>query len=118
MASPKGSAATLPPKIHEAMLAGGPSGVVFRGAEIDFATAVAKRRVGENIVVCGNNLKANRALARAIESAVGPATTPQKPHVHTAGPAALPHFQQVDPTHAGHSFYETDNPRRKSRKPP
>jgi len=118
MASPRGPAATVPPKIHEATLAGGLSGAVLKGTEIDFATAVARRRAGENIVVCGDNLKANRALARAIEAAVGPATTPQKPHYQKAGPAALPHFQQVDPAHPGHSFYETDNPRRKARKNP
>src|SRR5438874_7277033 len=107
MASPQGAAATTPPeppKIHEATLASGPSGAVLKRTEIDFATAVARRRAGENIVVCGNNLKENRALARAVEAAVGQATKPQKPHT-TAGPAALPHFQQVDPGRAGHSFY-------------
>ncbi len=108
----------VPPKIHEATLASGLSGAVLKEAEIDFATAVARRRAGKDIVVCGNNLAANRGLARAIEAAVGPSTTPQKPHYQKAGPAALPHFQQIDPAHAGHSFYETDNPRRKARKNP
>jgi hypothetical protein len=106
----------VPPKIHEATLASALSGAVLKGAEIDFATAVARRRAGDNIVVCGDNLSANRALARAIEVAVGPVTKPHKPHYRKAGPAALPHFQQADPGHAGHSFYETDNPRRKARK--
>jgi hypothetical protein len=107
-----------PPKIHEAARAGGPSGAVLKGAEIDFATAVARRQTGLDIVVCGDDLKANRSLAQAIESAVGPATRPQAPHKTSAGPAALPHFQQVDRNHKGHSFYETDSPRRKARRNP
>jgi hypothetical protein len=113
-------AATVPlePKIHDATLASGPSGAVLKGAEIDFAAAVVRRKSGENIVVCGDNVKANRALAQAIEAAVGPATKCQVPHQRTAGSAALPHFQQVNQSHPGHSFYETDNLRRKARKNP
>lgn len=119
MATTQGLAAAVPsepPKIHEATLASGPSGAVLKGAEIDFTTAVARRQAGENIVVCGNDLKANRALARAIEATVGPIGRPQIPHTKTAGPAALPHFQQRSAFPEGHSFYETGNPRRKARK--
>jgi hypothetical protein len=107
-----------PPSIHEAILASGASGAVLKGAEIDLASAVARRLAGLDIVVCGDNLRANRNLARAIETAVGPATRPQMPHKRSAGPAALPHFQQQTGNPGGHSFYETDNPQRKARKNP
>ena len=60
------------PTIHEADLESGPSGRVLRGAEIDFDTAVARRRAGQNVVVCGNDTDANRRRAYAIESTVGP----------------------------------------------
>src|SRR3954466_4933984 len=82
-----------PPTIHEATLAPGTSGAVIRGPEIDFAAAVARRQAGLDVVVCGDDLDANRRMAYAIESTVGPATRPQKPH-HDAGPASLPHFHQ------------------------
>jgi hypothetical protein len=50
--------ATAPPEptIHEAELGSGASGAVIRGAEIDFEAAVARRRAGENVVVCGDDL--------------------------------------------------------------
>jgi hypothetical protein len=104
-----------PPTIHEATRASGPSGAVLKGAEIDFAAAVARRRAGQDIVVCGEDVKANRSLARAIEEAVGPCKR-QEPHDLLAGPFALPHFQQKTQPPAGHSFYETPN--RKARKNP
>ena len=47
--------AVEPPRIHEATLAPGPSGAVIKGAEIDLATAVARRREGKDIVVCGHS---------------------------------------------------------------
>ena len=103
------------PTLHEAELASGPSGAVLRGAEIDLATAVARRQAGENVVVCGPDLKANRALAQQIEAGVGPYVR-GVPHTRTAGPLALPHFQQADEDHPGHTFYETDQ--RHSRKRP
>jgi hypothetical protein len=104
-----------PPKIHEATLASGPSGAVIRGPEIDQATAIARRQAGDNVVVCGNALRANRNLARAIEAAVGPYER-HEPHDMLAGSLALPHFQQQDRAHGGHSFYETEN--RKARATP
>src|SRR5438445_11608994 len=82
-----------PPKIYEAELGSGPSGAVLRGAEIDLASAIARRQAGQDVVVCGGELRANRGLARAIEASVGPATRPQAPHTG-AGPFALPHFHQ------------------------
>src|SRR5437899_907923 len=117
MATTPGAAAAVPrepPKIHEATLASGPSGAVNKGSEIDFAAAVARRQAELDIVVCGADVEANRRLARAIESAVGPTTRPQAPHVK-AGPWALPHFHQQTPPPEGHSFYETNNPQKKAR---
>lgn len=103
-----------PPKIHKAELASGPTGAVIKGAEIDQSTAVACRRAGENIVVCGSSLRANRDLARAIEGAIGPYER-QEPHDKPAGPLALPHFQQISPSAKGHSFYETENRKAKAK---
>jgi hypothetical protein len=103
------------PKIHVAALASGPSGAVIKEAEIDEAAALGRRQAGENIVVCGDSLSANRGLARAIEAALGPYER-QDPHDELAGPLALPHFQQQDRSRKGHTFYETDN--RKARKKP
>ena len=55
--------------IHAAELASGASGGVLRGAVIDFDTAVARRQVEKNVVVCGDDLKANRRQAEQIEAA-------------------------------------------------
>lgn len=107
--------APLPPTIHEADLASGASGGVLRGAEIDFETAVARRQAGKNVVVCGDDLKANRRQAEQIEAAVGPYLR-SAPHKRSAGPRALPHFQQQDEDHEGHTFYETPNVRAMRRK--
>ena len=103
------------PTIHEADLESGPSGAVLRGPEIDVQTAIARRHGGGNVVVCGPDLDDNRALAQQIEAAVGPYVR-GVPHVRSAGPHALPHFQQADQTQPGHTFYET--PQRRSRKRP
>jgi hypothetical protein len=73
---------------------------------------VARRKTGMDIVVRGDNLKANRLLANRIESAVGPAKR-QDPHKR-AGPLVLPHYQQAETPPEGHSFYETT--KRKARK--
>lgn len=105
-----------PPTIHEASLASGASGVVVRGIEIDFNAATALRRAGKNVVICGDDLGANRGLARKIEAAVGPAIR-GAPHRRSAGPRALPHFQQHDRAHEGHTFYETPNRKAARRKP-
>jgi len=100
--------ASPPVTIHAAELASGASGGVIRGGEIDFATAVARREAGKNVVVCGDDLKANRKQAEQIEAAVGPYVR-SSPHRQSAGPRALPHFQQQKETHEGHTFYETPN---------
>src|SRR5437764_8689901 len=108
---PEGVAAPPAPPpvtIHEAELASGASGGVIGGVEIDFGTAVARRRAGKNVVVCGDDLKANRRQAEQVEAAVGPYLR-SAPHKQLAGPRALPHFQQQDEKHEGHTFYETPN---------
>ncbi len=105
-----------PPAIYEADLESGPSGRVLRGTEIGFDAAVARRRAGQNVVVCGDDSDANRKLAARIEGAVGPCQRAD-PHIRHAGPYALPHYQQTrraPPGPAGHTFYET--PCRKARR--
>src|SRR5262245_28217221 len=114
MATTQGSAVPSP-EICEAARAPGPSGAVIRGAAIDFAAAVARRQGQLDVVVCGDDGDANRRLAYAIESAVGPCLRAD-PHRRRAGPLALPHYQQQNRAHAGHTFYETAN--RKARRRP
>jgi hypothetical protein len=104
------------PSIHEAEVAPGPSGAVEYGAEIDEATAVARRRNGEDIVVRGDDTATNRSLTYRIEAKVGPPSRPQFPHTSRAGPMSLPHFHQRSRSPKGHAFYETD--KRKARKKP
>jgi hypothetical protein len=91
----------------------GPSGLVERGQELGFVEAVARRAAAEDVVVCGEDLAANRRLAGQIEAAVGPRTPPQPPE-RRAGPHALPHYHQESREPDGHTFYETD--KRKARK--
>src|SRR5437762_5675216 len=93
-AAPTGPATPPEPTLHEAELESGPSGRVLRGAEIDFETAVARRKATRNVVVCGDDAGANRRLAGKVEAAVGPCR-PADPHVRHAGPYALPHYQQT-----------------------
>jgi hypothetical protein len=93
-----------PPTIHEAERASGPSGAVLWGPEIEIAAAVARRTAGLNVVVRGEDKNANRRLAWQIESGVGPALR-GVPHKKSAGPLALPHFQQIRTPPAGHTFY-------------
>lgn len=100
--------------IHEAGLISGASGGVWYGTQIDFAAAVARRVAGQDVVVRGTAIDANRRLAGLIEAAVGPCKRGD-PH-RNAGPQALPHFQPDPRPPEGHTFYET--PRRKARKKP
>lgn len=101
--------------IHEALRSFDGSGVVFWGAGLTPDQAAERRRRGEDIVVRGNDLAANREQAKAIEAVVGTPSRPQFPH-HSAGRHALPHFHQHSRSPAGHSFYETA--RLKARKRP
>jgi hypothetical protein len=114
--APTEPAGPASPTIHEAELASGGSGAVEYGAEFDEQAAVATRKNGNDIVVRGDHLTANRNLARRIEAQVGQPSPPQFPHTKYAGPKALPHFHQQVRIPAGHSFYETD--KRKARKKP
>src|SRR5947209_4452844 len=113
--APQSTGLSPVPTIHEAEPGSGPSGAVLFGPEIDFATAVARRQVGKDVVVRGDDTDANRKLAYAIEAVVGPPTQPQPPE-RQAGPLALPHFHQQSRDPAGHLFYETE--KRKARKRP
>jgi hypothetical protein len=97
-------------------LASGASGAVVRGDMLDFEAAAARRKAGHNVVVCGDDLTANRGLAQRIEAAVGPCIR-SAPHRRYAGPMALPHFQQQDTAHEGRTFYETPNRRAIGKKP-
>ncbi len=74
--APEAASAPLPPAasaIHEAERASGPSGAVLYGVAIDFDAALARRKTGADVVIRGDNHKANRQLANRIESAVRPA---------------------------------------------
>ena len=81
--------AQQPARICKAMR--GNLGRVIRGAEITEREAVLERLAGHDIVVCDGGFKANRALARKIESQVGPCK--EEPAHTDIGPYALPHFQ-------------------------
>jgi hypothetical protein len=105
----KKPAPTAPPQaptIYEASC--GAAGKVLKGTQLTQAQAEARRRAGQDVVVCGPDLKANRTLAKAIEhNANGPwKLCPPHPH---AGPYALPHAQPDPRPPAGHTFYETPN---------
>jgi len=103
------------PTIHEAEREPGTSGAVLGGAILDLTGGAAKRRTGQDVVVCGPDTDANRRLGYQVESAVGRCTRPMAPHT-SAGPMALPHFHQLNRSPDGHTFYETD--RRKAKKKP
>lgn len=90
--------------IHEALL--GVDGKVFKGAALTDVAAAARRKVGQDVVVCGDDIMLNQQAARAIENQVGPAVI-HGGHVR-AGPYALPHWQQKTPPPTGHCFFETD----------
>ena len=83
----------------------GSLGRVIRGEVITEMQGIEERRAGRDIVVCDGSGKENRRLAFWIESTVGPCYL-ERPH-RTAGPYALPHYQQQTPPPEGHSFYET-----------
>jgi hypothetical protein len=91
--------------IYEARTANDGTGAVLRGAPLTPAQAIARRKSGGDIVVCGPNPFDNSRDARAIEAAVGPERF-HAPHRDVAGPLALPHWQQRNPPPEGHSFFE------------
>src|ERR1043166_8674853 len=108
------SEAQAVPAIHEAERESGLTGAVLQGKELDWAAAVARRRAGDDVVVCGPDGDANRRQAYQVEAAVGPASRPQAPHLR-AGPMALPHFHQKNRAPDGHTFYETERRRAKKK---
>jgi hypothetical protein len=89
---------------------------VLWGPEIDLAAAIARRLAGLDVVVRGDEVNVTRRLALQIESALGAAER-GVPHKQSAGPLALPHFQQVTPPPMGHTFYETDKRKARKKKP-
>jgi hypothetical protein len=111
MAKKKATAATTPirpstPEIFEATL--GPGGSVVRGRTINQSQAEVRRANGDDVVVCGPDLAANRGLARIIEVNANGSAKRCPPHAN-AGPDALPHYQPDPRPPAGHTFYETPN---------
>jgi hypothetical protein len=97
------------PQIFAASLGAG--GSVLKGQQITQVQAEARRKAGQDVVVCGPNLATNRSLAAAIEAAAVGKAKRCPPHP-SAGPQALPHYQPDPRPPAGHTFYET--PQRKA----
>jgi hypothetical protein len=110
MAKKKGAAKHVPtaaaPQIHEASL--GRRGSVVKGRSITQAEAEARRKAGEDVVVCGPNLGANRRLAGEIERNAN-GKVKLCPPDDKAGPNSLPHWQPDPRPPDGHTFYETPN---------
>src|SRR5947208_2893702 len=75
--------------IHQAELESGPSGRVLVGAEIEFDTAVARRRAGQNVVVCGTDTNANQRLAGRTQGPSPCLTTSKRGELHRDRPATL-----------------------------
>lgn len=99
-------ASPTPPQIFEASL--GSTGSVVKGAPITQSQAEARRKTGQDVVVCGSDLSANRRLAEAIEKAANDHVKRCPPHA-SSGPNALPHYQPDPRPPSGHTFYETPN---------
>lgn len=93
--------------IYQATLGSG--GAVMKvQPPITQAQAEALRRNGDEVVVCGPNMAANRARARDIEHNANGSYKRCPPHP-SAGPHALPHYQPDPRPPNGHTFYETPN---------
>ena len=93
------------PEIFEATLGFG--GAVIKGAALTQAQAEDRRKVGLDVVICGPDVAVNRRVARSIEFNANGRYMQQQPHLKTAGPKALPHFQPLPRPPAGHTFYES-----------
>jgi hypothetical protein len=93
-----------PPQVYEASLGAG--GAVRKGLLLTTTQAEARRRAGQDVVVCGPTLSANRSLAGAIERNANGNARRCPPHAR-AGLRALPHYQPDPRPPAGHTFYET-----------
>lgn len=94
------------PTVYEANCATDGSDAVLRGAELTQTEAIARRKAGDDIVVCGSDTPQNDRLAHDIEAAAagGKPIVYHGPH---GGPLSLPHWQQKVPPPRGHSFHET-----------
>ena len=100
-----------PPRIYKGIV--GTGGDVIRGVEIDEPTAIAERKAGRDVVVCGPELGDNRDLAKKIETVANGNCVEHSPHP-SSGPGALFHFQPDPRPPDGHCFFESKT--RKSRK--
>jgi hypothetical protein len=105
-AAPTASSPLSPPQIFTATR--GANGAVVKGNQITQPQAEVLRRAGQDVVVCGTNLAANRQLAFTIERNANGNAKRCPPHKN-AGPLALPHYQPDPRGVAGHTFYETPN---------
>ena len=83
-----------PPEIYEASL--GADGAVSKGAMITQVQAEAMRQAGQDVVVCGSDLGANRRLAGQIERNANRNAKRCPPHAN-AGAHALPHTISLIP---------------------
>jgi hypothetical protein len=98
------------PEIFEATL--GFDGSVTKGKAITQAEAETRRKAGDDVVVCGPDLRANRSLAFTIEHNANGKVKLCPPHA-SAGNLSLPHCQPDPRPPDGHTFYET--PKRKAK---
>jgi hypothetical protein len=105
--APTADATVAAPEIFAAELEDG-GGVRRTGDAITEEEAQRLRREGRNVVVCGPELAANRALAKSIEQGANGRYKLCPPHAN-AGLHALPHCQPEQRPPEGHTFYETPN---------
>ena len=101
------STSSATPTIHKANRRDNGS-IAKAGGPIDESEAVDCRKVGIDVVVCGDDHDKNKWKARDIEAA---ANSPYKRcgmhrKVHNLG---LPHYQPDPRPPEGHTFYETDS---------
>lgn len=107
MAKREATISTTAPQIFKATL--GTGGAVIKGTQITESQAIAERQAGRDVVVCGNDLPANRDLAKNVEYTASGGYKRCPPHPN-AGPDALPHYQPNPRAgQTGHTFYETNN---------
>ena len=100
------------PQIHAATLGG--MGDVNKGQILTLAEAVAERKQGKDVVVCGSDVVANMKLAQQIEGqATGGQFVFHSAH-RSAGQHALSHFQPRTRGPSGHTFVEAP-PKRTAR---
>jgi len=110
---PSNSGASDAPTIHQAECR--TNGDVVKKMQISEPEAVQERKAGRDVVVCGDDVAANRELAKQIEYRAHGSYKRCGAHA-SAGPNALNHFQP-DPRNGvtGHSFYETKGRKAKTK---